>query len=87
MSKLGSELLPEISEGEARFLLVLTLTMGDGWRLIVDDRKVHSWAKRLGIWIGKTRVLVRGKRAGVIPSVKPLLEVLQQKGFFVSIPR
>lgn len=68
-----------VDEGEAE---AIALAMEKGWPLVVDDRKARAWAKRLGIRvIGTAGILVRAKREGVIPAVKPLIEALQQVGF------
>ena len=68
-----------VDDGEAE---AIALALEKGWQLIVDDRKARSWAKRLGIRIiGTAGVLIRAKQAGLIPSVKPLLEAMQQEGF------
>ena len=71
-----------VDEGEAE---AIALALENDWRLIVDDRKARTWAKRLGIKvIGTAGILVRAKRAGLVPSVKPLLESLKQTGFHLS---
>ncbi len=71
-----------IDEGEAE---AIALALEKGWRLIADDRKARIWAKRLGVKvIGTAGILVRAKRAGLVPSVKPLLEALKQAGFHLS---
>ncbi len=68
-----------VDDGEAE---AIALALEKGWQRIVDDRKARSWAKRLGIRIiGTAGVLIRAKQAGLIPSVKPLLEAMQQEGF------
>jgi len=72
-----------VDEGEAE---AIALALEKGWRLIADDRKARIWAKRLakrlGVKvIGTAGILVRAKRAGIVPSVKPLLEALRQTGF------
>ena len=68
-----------VDDGEAE---AIALALEKGWQLILDDRKARSWAKRLGIRIiGTAGVLIRAKQAGLIPSVKPLLEAMQQEGF------
>ena len=71
-----------VDEGEAE---AIALALEKGWRLIADDRKARICAKRLGVKvIGTAGILVRAKRAGVVPSVKPLLEALRQTGFHLS---
>jgi predicted nucleic acid-binding protein len=71
-----------VDEGEAE---AIALALEKGWRLIVDDRKARLWARRLGVRvIGTAGILVRAKRGGLVPSVKPLLESLKQAGFHLS---
>jgi len=71
-----------VDEGEAE---AIALALGKGWRLISDDRKARIWAKRLGVKvIGTAGILVRAKRSGLVPSVKPLLEALKRTGFHLS---
>ncbi|RDV80906.1 DUF3368 domain-containing protein [Ammonifex thiophilus] len=79
---LVSVLQQVVDSGEAE---AIALAMERGWRLIADDRKARSWAKRLGVHvIGTAGILVRAKREGLLSSVKPLLEAMQQKGFRMS---
>ena len=71
-----------VDEGEAE---AFALALEKGWRLISDDRKARIWAKRLGVKvIGTAGILVRAKRSGLVPSVKPLLEALKRTGFHLS---
>jgi len=71
-----------IDEGEAE---AIALAVERKCLLIVDDRKARGWARRLGIRvIGTIGVLLKAKRAGLIDSVKPLLERLKSAGFYLT---
>ncbi len=71
-----------VDEGEAE---AIALAREKGALLILDDRKARHWARQLGIrLIGTAGVLVKAKRQGVVEAVKPLLEAMQQKGFYIS---
>lgn len=71
-----------VDDGEAE---ALALAVEKGWRLVLDDRKARAWAKRLGVRvIGTAGILVRAKRQGLIPVVKPLLDALKATGFRMS---
>jgi predicted nucleic acid-binding protein len=51
----------------------------------LDDRRARSVARRIGIAvIGTVGVLVRAKHSGILASLKPLLEDLERRGFFLS---
>ena len=51
----------------------------------LDDRQARDLAHRLGLQvIGTLGVLVKAKEAGLITAVHPLLEQLQQEGFYIS---
>jgi predicted nucleic acid-binding protein len=61
------------------------LTRERGWRIILDDRQARLVARRLGISItGTVGILVRAKRSGIIPSLKPLLSKLEVNQFYIS---
>ncbi len=71
-----------VDEGEAE---AIALAREKEALLILDDRKARRWARQLGIrLVGTAGVLVRAKRQGIIKAVKPLLEAVQQKGFYLS---
>ena len=54
-------------------------------RVILDDRKARRIAQQMGLkLIGTIGVLVKAKQNGIIPSIKPLLETLQARGFHMS---
>lgn len=54
-------------------------------RVILDDRKARSIARRMEVSIiGTIGVLTQARRVGIIPALKPLLDALQTHGFRVS---
>ena len=53
--------------------------------LIIDDNKGRKAAQRLNLNItGSLGVFLRAKREGIIPSIKPILEKVQQTNFRYS---
>ncbi|HEX2094542.1 MAG TPA: DUF3368 domain-containing protein [Longimicrobiaceae bacterium] len=54
-------------------------------RVILDDHQARSAAARLGLEvIGTVGILLRAKRAGLVPEVGPLLDALDGVGFRVD---
>jgi predicted nucleic acid-binding protein len=71
-----------VDDGEAE---AIALAREQGWRIVVDDRRARSVARRLEISvIGTVGVLVRAKRSGIIPSLKTVLHDLEAKVFYIS---
>jgi predicted nucleic acid-binding protein len=71
-----------VDDGEAE---AIALARERVWRIILDDRQARSVARRLGISIiGTVGILMRAKRSGIIPSLKPLLSKLEANQFYVS---
>ena len=57
----------------------------DNCLLIIDDLKGRRFANQLGLtFTGTLGVIVDAKLAGIIPSVKPLIEKIKQTNFRVS---
>lgn len=57
----------------------------DDCLLIIDDLKGRRFANQLGLtFTGTLGVIVNAKLAGIIPSVKPLIEKIKQTNFRVS---
>jgi predicted nucleic acid-binding protein len=53
--------------------------------LILDDREARALARELGLkMIGTAALLVEAKRAGLLPEVRPLLDALLDKGFWLA---
>ena len=56
-----------------------------GCTLILDDYKARKTAEKLSIQLtGTFGVLLRAKRQGLVPAVKPLLEQIRQTNFRFS---
>lgn len=70
----------EIDRGEAS-AIALALEM-DGVTIILDDYKARKVAIRLGLEItGTLGILVKARKKGIIPSIKPLLSKLKATNF------
>jgi predicted nucleic acid-binding protein len=71
-----------VDDGEAE---AIALASARGYRIILDDRQARLVAKQLGIPIlGTIGVLVDAKRTGLIVALKPVLNDLEDKGFYVT---
>jgi predicted nucleic acid-binding protein len=70
--------------GEAAALSLAVEIHADA--ILVDERRGHEVALQLGLQtIGVIGILLRAKAAGIIPSVKPLVDALQRDaGFWIS---
>lgn len=65
-------------------VLCLGLELTDAW-LILDDGAARNLARQMGIrMLGTAAVLVEAKRAGLLPYVRPVLDVLLARGFRLS---
>jgi uncharacterized protein len=79
---LVDSLLIAVDEGEAE---VIAVARERGYMAILDDRRARVVAKRLGIVVvGTVGVLLRAKRAGLIPSLRPVLNELEDGDFRMS---
>jgi predicted nucleic acid-binding protein len=56
--------------------------------VLLDERRGYEVARTLGLpAIGALGILLRAKRAGIVPAIKPLVQALQQDaGFWISQP-
>ncbi len=71
-----------VDEGEAE---AITLALEKSSLLIIDDLKGRKVARRLGLEIiGTLGVLKAMKLKGIIREVKPFIERLREKGFYIS---
>ena len=71
-----------VDDGEAE---AIALAYEKSWRVILDDRHARAVAKRLDVTvIGTVGILVKAKQQGHIVSVRPLIEQLEMKGFYIS---
>jgi predicted nucleic acid-binding protein len=65
-------------------VLSLALELGTH-TVVVDERAARRIALALGLsLVGAVGLLVRAKREGILPAVRPGVEALQRSGFFVS---
>lgn len=71
-----------VDDGEAE---AIALATEKGLTIVLDDRRARDLAKRMGLKIlGTVAVLIRAKRAGLIPWINPVLTELSEKGFRLS---
>lgn len=71
-----------VDDGESE---AITLAYELGYRLIVDDRQARNTAQKLGIKIiGTVGILVKAKKLGLINQLLPILEALENHGFYLS---
>jgi uncharacterized protein len=76
-------LASELHAGEAAAILP-ALERG-AERLLVDDLAARRAASRLGLSItGTIGILLAAKQKGLVGAVRPLLQALKQRGFWVS---
>jgi hypothetical protein len=76
----GAQSVPEgpLGRGE-RAAIARALAIGAG--LLTDDQEARDYAESLQlIVVGTLGVLIRGKRAGLVPSVAPLIQRLRASG-------
>lgn len=53
--------------------------------LVIDDHLGRTAARRLGLTItGLGGVLIRAKERGLVPAVRPLLDEIRQRGYWLS---
>jgi len=73
-----------IDDGEAE---AIALACDRQWRVILDDLQAREVAQQMGLsLIGTVGILVRAKRDGLLPEVRPVLQMLSQSGFYLSEP-
>ncbi len=71
-----------VDEGEAE---AITLALEKNSLLVIDDLKGRKVARRLGLRIiGTLGVLKAMKLKGIVREVKPFIERLKEKGFYIS---
>jgi predicted nucleic acid-binding protein len=53
--------------------------------LVIDDSLGRTAARRLSLAVtGVVGVLIRARKEGLVPSVRPLLEEMRQHGYWLS---
>lgn len=73
----------QLGAGETE-ALSLALELPHSW-VILDDGEARVLGRLLGVNVlGTGAVLVNGKRAGLIPAVRPVLDALLDRGFRLS---
>ena len=78
-------LLLLVDQGEAEAIALAQTDPGS--LLLTDDRKARRVAKQLGVQVqGTLGVLVRAKRRGLIPAVRPLVSRLQSTDYRIADP-
>lgn len=74
----------QIDDGEAE-VIALALEQEDFY-VVLDDKKARRIAKQIGLkLLGTIGVLLRAKRAGIIVEIKPVLDRLNEEGFYISV--
>jgi hypothetical protein len=76
--------LPQnLGAGESAAIALATQLTADF--VVLDDKRARAAATRLGFTIiGTLGLLVRAKRAGLIPKVRPLMDAMISSGFFAD---
>lgn len=76
--------LPQnLGAGESAAIALATQLTADF--VVLDDKRARAAATRLGFTIiGTLGLLVRAKRAGLIPNVRPLMDAMVSSGFFAD---
>jgi hypothetical protein len=81
--KIADDLRTRIDPGEAE-AIALGSVMKPGW-IILDDMKARQYAKSIGLPVtGTLGILTAAKKKGMIPALKPILEMLKAHRFYVA---
>jgi len=63
----------------------IALAAQTGTPLLIDDRLARTVARQLGVKVtGTAGILVEIKRAGLLPAVRPILEEIRRRGYYLS---
>ena len=74
----------KLHDGEVE-VMILAQESDDDSLVIIDDDAAKKTARFLDITaIGTLGVLIKAKQLGIIGEIKPLLDRLQKKGFYIS---
>ncbi|MCD9016044.1 DUF3368 domain-containing protein [Parachryseolinea silvisoli] len=72
-----------VDPGEAS-AIALSLNYADAL-LLLDDLKARKMAKKLGLlFTGTLGILVRAKKNGLIPQLKPVIDLIRETDFRIS---
>lgn len=73
----------QVDKGESSAIALALET--ENSKLILDDYKARITAERMGLkYTGTIGILVKAKKDGIIPSIKPILEKIKQTDFRIS---
>jgi uncharacterized protein len=71
-----------VDDGEAE---AIALASERGYGIVLDDRQARAVARNLGLTvIGTVGLLVKAKRGGIIPALRPVLDEMEANGFYLS---
>ena len=71
-----------LDDGEAE---AIALAQEQKCRIILDDRQARSVGGNMGLRvIGTVGILLLAKQRGILPTVKPVLQNLDDTGFYIS---
>ncbi|HLL73696.1 MAG TPA: DUF3368 domain-containing protein [Pyrinomonadaceae bacterium] len=71
-----------LDEGEAE---AIALASEQGHTIVLDDSQARAAARNLGLKVvGTIGILLKAKRGGVIPAIRPVIEALELNGFYLS---
>ena len=71
-----------LDDGEAE---AIALAQEQKCRIILDDRQARSVGSHMGLRvIGTVGTLILAKQRGILPTIKPVLQNLDDTGFYVS---
>jgi predicted nucleic acid-binding protein len=74
--------LPVNRLGQGERAVIAYAQLHSGYIIALDDRQARLLAAQLQIpLIGTLGILLKAKRVGLIPSVRPLLDAVQREGF------
>lgn len=78
-------LLDEMDQGEAE-TIILSQELKADW-VLMDEKKGRRKLTQMGVQkIGTVGILLKAKQLGMLPIVRPHLELLREKGFSISQP-
>ncbi len=81
--QIADDLRTKIDLGEAEAIALCTVKKA-GW-IILDDMKARHIAKSMGLQVtGTLGILTVARKKGMIPALKPLLEMLKAHRFYVA---
>ncbi len=79
---LAAALKMMIDDGEAE---AIALSQEQKCRIILDDRQARRVGQDMGLRvIGTVGILILAKKRGILPTVKPVLQNLDDIGFYIS---